>query len=224
MVGDVTTLGRMEDTTQAADAAPQATPQESATPPVPARRRGRPRSEASREAVLRAAAELMEPGGQSRLTMEGIAARAGVSKQTVYRWWRTKVDVIVEAVGVGYLDIALPRPQDTGDLRVDLSAWLRAMAEVIGEGGATRLAQSLVGAIASADSQSQQIHGVLVAPVRHSLHERFRAADLPPSVDREMLADSVAAQLIMRVLFAEQITEEWIASVVRLVGTEQPAG
>ncbi|WP_404465948.1 TetR/AcrR family transcriptional regulator [Micrococcus antarcticus] len=191
-------------------------------PTVPAsRRRGRPRSQASREAVLRAAAELMEPAGQAKLTMEGIAARAGVSKQTVYRWWRTKVDVLVEAVGAGYLDIPLPLPPDTGDLRADLATWLRAMAVEIDGGGATHLSQALVGAIATADSRSQQIHGVLVAPLRHSLHERFRTAVLAEGVDREMLAETVAAQLIMRVLFAEPITEEWIAALVELVAQER---
>ena len=97
----------------------------------------------------------------------------------------------------------------------------KAMAVEIDGGGATHLSQALVGAIATADSQSQQIHGVLVAPLRHSLHERFRTAVLAEGVDREMLAETVAAQLIMRVLFAEPITEEWIAALVELVAQER---
>ncbi|MDI3330769.1 MAG: helix-turn-helix domain-containing protein [Micrococcus sp.] len=54
---------------------------------APAEQRGRPRSEKSRVAVLTAAAELMLAGGFEHLTVEGIAAAAGVGKQTVYRWW-----------------------------------------------------------------------------------------------------------------------------------------
>lgn len=184
------------------------------------RRRGRPRSQASREAVLRAASELMGPGQQAKLTMEGIAARAGVSKQTVYRWWKSKVDVLVEAVGAGYLEIPLPVVPDTGHLREDLTQWLRAMQEEIDGGGATHLSQSLVAAIASADGQSRQIHGMLVAPVREQLHARFRSADLPEGLDREMLAETVGAQLLMRVLFAEPTDEEWIQRLLDLVAPE----
>lgn len=200
------------------------TPLDPAGPPgtedVAPRRRGRPRSQASREAILRAASELMGPGRHAKLTMEGIAARAGVSKQTVYRWWKTKVDVLVEAVGAGYLVIPLPVISDTGDLREDLAHWLREMQEEIDGGGATHLSQSLVAAIATADSQSRQIHGMLVAPVREQLHARFRSARLGDGVDREMLAETVGAQLVMRVLFAEPTDEEWVRRLLDLVAPE----
>lgn len=217
-------LDPAEATTEAAAHAPvdvsDAAAEDSVEGSAP-RRRGRPRSEASREAVLRAAAELMGPGQHARLTMEGIAARAGVSKQTVYRWWKTKVDVLVEAVGAGYLEIPLPSVPDTGDLRADLTHWLRAMQEEIDGGGATRLSQSLVGAIAAPGGQSRQIHGMLVAPVREQLHARFRAADLPADLDREMLAETVTAQLLMRVLFADPTDEVWIQRLVGLVASER---
>jgi AcrR family transcriptional regulator len=52
-----------------------------------ARGRGRPRNERAHRAVLKAARELLESGGISAVTMEGVAARAGVSKPTLYRWW-----------------------------------------------------------------------------------------------------------------------------------------
>ena len=58
---------------------------------------GRPRSDAARSAVLEAAYALLEEGGFSRLTMEGIAARAGVGKATLYRWWPGKGAVAMEA-------------------------------------------------------------------------------------------------------------------------------
>ena len=75
-------------------------------------------------------------------------------------------------------------------------------------------------AIATADSQSRQIHGMLVAPVREQLHARFRSARLGDGVDREMLAETVGAQLVMRVLFAEPTDEEWIRRLLDLVAPE----
>ena len=54
------------------------------------RPRGRPRSETARKAVLRAALRLVAAHGYRALTIEGIAAAAGVGKQTIYRWWPSK--------------------------------------------------------------------------------------------------------------------------------------
>jgi AcrR family transcriptional regulator len=54
---------------------------------------GRPRSEQARRSVLGAAAQLIEDQGYGRLTMERIARTAGVSRQTVYRWWSSPAEM-----------------------------------------------------------------------------------------------------------------------------------
>ena len=59
---------------------------------------GRPRSDAARMAVLHAVDDLLVEDGYAAMTMKGIAARAGVGKQTVYRWWRSKAEILFEAV------------------------------------------------------------------------------------------------------------------------------
>lgn len=59
-------------------------------------RRGRPRDEARRRAILEAAGDLMLEGGLGAATMEAIAARAGVSKQTIYNWWPSRAAVAFE--------------------------------------------------------------------------------------------------------------------------------
>lgn len=90
------------------------------------------RSEKSRRAIYDAALELVAEVGYPKTTIEGIAARAGVGKQTIYRWWSSKADVLLEA----FLDLsdqaareagpddtyAIP---DTGDLAADLKTVLR---------------------------------------------------------------------------------------------------
>ncbi|MEU6139101.1 TetR/AcrR family transcriptional regulator [Streptomyces sp. NPDC047081] len=89
------------------------------------------RSEKSRRAIYDAALALVGEVGYPKTTVEGIAARAGVGKQTIYRWWASKADVLLEAFldlseraarDAGQVPYAIP---DTGDLAADLKAVLR---------------------------------------------------------------------------------------------------
>ncbi|MFE6284232.1 TetR/AcrR family transcriptional regulator [Streptomyces sp. NPDC057877] len=112
--------------------------------PAPAKP-GRPdatrRSEKSRRAIYDAALALVGEVGYAKTTIEGIAARAGVGKQTIYRWWPSKGDVLLEA----FLDLSEQAAEqaadpdadpdaayaipDTGDLAADLKAVLRATVD-----------------------------------------------------------------------------------------------
>ncbi|MBO7938351.1 TetR/AcrR family transcriptional regulator [Streptomyces antibioticus] len=89
------------------------------------------RSERSRRAIYDAALALVGEVGYPRTTIEGIAARAGVGKQTIYRWWGSKADVLLEA----FLDLAAaPAAEpyaipDTGDLAADIKGVLRATVD-----------------------------------------------------------------------------------------------
>ncbi|UOZ05541.1 TetR/AcrR family transcriptional regulator [Amycolatopsis sp. WQ 127309] len=58
---------------------------------------GRPRSEAARTAVLHAVDDMLVDIGYAAMTMKGIAERAGVGRQTVYRWWSNKAEILLEA-------------------------------------------------------------------------------------------------------------------------------
>lgn len=88
------------------------------------RKRGRPRSEQSRQAILQAALDLVEEASYSQATIEGIAARAGTGKQTIYRWWQGKADVVLEAINArAAREVPIP---DTGNLHDDLFAFLQS--------------------------------------------------------------------------------------------------
>lgn len=107
------------------------------------------RSDRSRRAIYDAALALVGESGYRRTTIEGIAARAGVGKQTIYRWWPSKAAVLMEA----FLDLAAraaeeANPQagggaevdgaeygipDTGDLAADLKLVLRATVDELND-------------------------------------------------------------------------------------------
>ncbi len=87
---------------------------------------GRKRSEASRRAILDATHELLERDGFDGLSIEGVAARAGVGKTTIYRWWPTKGVLAVEA----FLDAATPSIafRRTRSAKADMRQQMRALA------------------------------------------------------------------------------------------------
>jgi AcrR family transcriptional regulator len=91
--------------------------------------RGRPRSERSHHAILKAANEILEERGFVDLTMDEVAQRAGVSKATIYRWWPTKGTLVFEAFSDNFL--ALQPSPDTGSLREDLLAALRGWIKTV---------------------------------------------------------------------------------------------
>ncbi|MER6616772.1 TetR/AcrR family transcriptional regulator [Streptomyces xantholiticus] len=93
------------------------------------------RSERSRRAIHDAALALVGEIGYARTTIEGIASRAGVGKQTIYRWWPSKAAVLLEAFldlaeqasdAAGPGDYEIP---DTGDLEADLRLVLRSTVD-----------------------------------------------------------------------------------------------
>ena len=81
------------------------------------------RSERSRRAILTAALDLVEEVGYAKTSVEGIAARAGVGKQTIYRWWPSKGAVLLDALlALSEGDDGVEPLPDTGDLAADLKA------------------------------------------------------------------------------------------------------
>lgn len=88
-------------------------------------RPGRPRSEQSRAAVLRATTELMREVGLRAMTTEEIARRSGASKATIYKWWPNKYAVAVEAfLSEMFTESADP---DTGSAYEDFRLALRGL-------------------------------------------------------------------------------------------------
>lgn len=195
---------------------------------------GRPRSEASRQAILTAALELVADAGYARLTIEGIAARAGVGKQTIYRWWPTKGDILLEA-GAVKAELHVP-VTDHGSYEADLRAFLKASYRLANH---PQLADLLRAIIAEA-----QINPEFGTRFRHNFLERRRDAlatitnrarergDLPDRPDPTTIADIVFGTIWYRVTATRQpldshLIEDLLATLAhprRDTITTQPPG
>jgi AcrR family transcriptional regulator len=166
---------------------------------------GRPRSESARQAILAATAELIEQDGYGHVTMEAISRRAGVSKQTIYRWWPTKAAIILEALNEAATAIA-PVP-DTGSLDTDLRLFLRRT--VAGAAGAnTRLLAALMAEAQRDDAFAESFRTGFLALRRQVLREVLERArsrgELATSADLDFLVELVFGTLWYRILVRHQ--------------------
>ena len=160
----------------------------------------RPRSAESHAAILQAALELVVEDGLRGTTIEGIAARAGVGKTTIYRRWRTKEELFMEALQA--IAFALPDP-DTGSLRGDVEAIIAFNLEHATRNAALLMPRLMVEAADDPDlfAVMQQ---VLVEPRREVLRTILRRAvergEMREDVDPEVAIDLLIGPFIYAVL------------------------
>jgi AcrR family transcriptional regulator len=172
------------------------------------RPRGRPRNLAARAAILRAARELLAEGGPAALTMEGVAARAGVGKPTVYRWWPDRHAVAMAALMDGE---TRPRRRASGKARsagrgtavAALRQQLRTIAARLG----TPAGRHVTNLIAASDAEGElpkvfRNHFVLArrSEGRALLQQAVRAGEVRRDLDLEVALDSIYGPLFFRLL------------------------
>jgi AcrR family transcriptional regulator len=182
--------------------------------PDPARR-----NERSRQAVLEATRELISEVGYAKISIEGIAARAGVGKQTIYRWWRSKGAVVFDsflALSEGADGIALP---DTGDIEADLKAVMRATAAEFADPAFEAPIRALNLEIAGDPELAALYREKLAAPVDEAKKERLRSAvragQIAADADLDLALELLYAPLYQRwLLRTGPITQEYADALV----------
>ena len=160
----------------------------------------RPRSAESHAAILQAALELVVEGGLRGTTIEGIAARAGVGKATIYRRWKTKEELFSEALR----GIAIPLPDsDRGSLREDVLALTAFNLEHMPRKVALLMPRLMVEA-ADDPELFAVMREVLVEPRRNVLKAILRRAiargELRGDLDLEDVVDLLIGPLIYEIL------------------------
>lgn len=165
------------------------------------------RSDAARLAVLTATAALFEERGYDQLTIEGIAARAQVGKQTVYRWWPSKGAIIAECLLEGLVLPETFTPPDTGDLRADFMTWVERIFRVLEQQRGQDLLRSLIAAAAEHPDVGRRLRDALAAEA--SFVRRLRSAadadQVSPDVPLLELGEALAGTIVLRALSREPI-------------------
>lgn len=184
-------------------------------------RSGPVRSEAARLAILEAAASLFSEGGYEHLTMEGIARRAGVGKQTIYRWWPTKGDVIAEAILEGRLLDGRRDLPDTGDARTDLAVWLTDLFTLRASPDGEGLLRSLVAAAAGSAETGRRLRAeILAAPLMDRLSQAMGGVS---RARLDAAADALVGAVILRALSREDFDAgDMLVLVDAIVGERAP--
>ncbi len=163
---------------------------------------GRPRSAEADRAILRAAVDLLADEGYGGVTMEGVAARAGVGKATVYRRWPTKSALVVDAVTA--CRESGSQPPDTGSTRDDLLVFVRGFMHHLRTSDAGRVMPALVAELSRNPELAAEFREGFVQPRRARVLEAVRRGvergEVRPDVDAELIADGVVALLMHRFL------------------------
>ncbi|MFJ8977754.1 TetR/AcrR family transcriptional regulator [Streptomyces sp. NPDC102282] len=191
------------------------------------------RSDRSRRAICDAALSLVGEVGYARTTIEGIAARAGVGKQTIYRWWPSKAAVLMEAFvdlgtraaeaaeadgTVGGGEQGIP---DTGDLAADLRLVLRATVDELNDPAIEGPTRALTAEGVSDPALGAQFVENLLEPQLQLYVTRLRAAqeagqvraDIDPRIALELLIAPLTHRWLLRTL---PLTHEYADQVVDL--------
>jgi len=167
------------------------------------RRPGRPRSEEAHDAILSAAIALIREVGYDAVTMEAIAARAGVGKATLYRRWKEKETLVIEALG--RILHAIPVP-DTGSARGDLLGLMRVAVGMYGDPASHVLLSGLVAAMARSPAIAHAMRTGFDArwraAMRQVLERGTARGELRAELDVELATDVVSGPFFYRYLMS----------------------
>jgi AcrR family transcriptional regulator len=186
-------------------------------------RRGRPRSEASRKAILRAASELLLEHGLHAISMDAVAERAGASKATIYRWWPSKELLALDALfsdwapaaGAGY---------DSGSLAGDLLALTLPWARQLAAKPYGRVIAALITSAQSDPRFAEVYRARFLQPRRDLARVIFNRAiergEIPADTDIEVALDLLYGPFYHRLLHGHaQLTDRFTRAIVDHVVT-----
>ena len=182
--------------------------------------RWRPRSERSRRAILDAAAKLLTERGYADITIEGIAAEAGVGKTTIYRWWSTKAAIYIDL----YSELAaqIVPPPDTGSVERDLTVLVQGAFKLYRD---TAAGVALAGIVAEAQSNAtiSNIVRAQFVPSRRDvtltiLRRAAKRGEIPARLDLDVVSELITGAVWFYLLVGDgALTARRATQLVRTI-------
>jgi AcrR family transcriptional regulator len=176
---------------------------------------GRPRCEVTHRAVLKAAYELLAEDGIGRFTIERVAARSGVARTTIYRWWPTKGALAMEGFLTAIAAEISVTPTDS--VAADMRLVARLFARLLrGTGG--RITR---GIIAEGQSDPETMNAFVAgfveprrAAARAILRRGIESGELRSDLDIDLAISGLFGPLCMRMLLNEGLDDSWVDRLV----------
>ena len=174
-----------------------------------------PRVERSRRVILEAVLEELGLVGYGALTIESVAARAGVGKSTIYRHWSGKLGLVEDAFRTLKAQVLVP---ESGTLRERVTGFLEQVAALVVESTYSACMPALIDA-AERDPQVREFHCAFsterLAVLVDVLRDAVATGELPPDADPELLADALVGPILMRrLMFHEPFDPELVPALV----------
>lgn len=196
-----------------------------ATVERPERGPGRPRNAGCDAAILSATAELLGECGYGRLSIEGVAARAGVGKSTIYRRWPSKVPLVIDAVTCLHETTA---PDEDADTRHALITSLTRFLHLLSASPAGPVLFGLIAELPRNPDLARAVREELLSKGRRRvfaiLQRGIERGELREDTDLELAADLMAGPLFVRLMItggatppdlAERIVDQVLAGLHR---------
>jgi AcrR family transcriptional regulator len=174
------------------------------------------RNEDARLAVLHAADDLLVERGFGGVTVEGIAQRAGVAKQTIYRWWPSKVDILLDTL-VEDAERRLKIPAE-GPVPEAARAYFRALARFLVKEDAGKVLLALLGEAQHDAETAALFHQRYLDPRRRAERELLKrgiaAGELRKGLDVDAALDALAGPIFYRALTGAAPTRGFVDGLV----------
>lgn len=180
---------------------------------------GRKRCPIAQQNILEAASGLLNEIGFSNLTIEGIAAKAGVGKTTIYRHWPNKASLVMDAF------LAETAPQfpypDTGSAITDIREQMKLVVKVLNSSHGNTVATLIGGSQTDPElAEAFRTHFLALrrAESKAVLKKGIEHNEIPSTIDLDMLLDTLYAPLYFRLLIKHApLTETFVDQIVDLV-------
>jgi AcrR family transcriptional regulator len=183
------------------------------------RKPGRPRSEKARKAVIRSTLALLERVGFNELSIESVAARAGVGKATIYRWWPTKAELVIAAF-VSAVEKELRFPS-TGPVLESIHEQMRRWASIF-RSPLGQIVATVIGAGQSEPEILEAFRTHWVKPrrveARKLLQQAIKKGEIRAGVDPDMILDLFYGPLYLRLLLKHApLSEKFVNTIFEVV-------